>query len=485
MGQKQYEFVRTDLENKLESVRNKTLGEVDTANVFAITVTNPKVTGIAGAVVEQSILGYPPDSLQRPDIVVDDIPTEVKTTGLRPSKRGQGLEAKEPMSITAVSLDTIASEDFAHSNFWHKIEHMLIIYYLYDSDTTVKAADYAAFPIKGYQFHEFDDEEIETLRADWQRVHDFVKDIQDEHPDEEERKALYPKLSSALRKELMLIDTAPKYPHPPRFRLKRSTVTAMARKNFGESMEQLPRSYTTWAAIDMELRSVSEKYAGRTIGEVSEELGIDSTAKNIAEQMVVRAFGATGKMSRIELFSKIGLAAKSIVLTREGKRTEDMKLFTIDFDEFQNPDMTFEESLFYEWFANNQLLCVVYEEPSKDAPLSQNVLKGFKRLSFDDAFIETEVRRVWEEIRRLVTTGDLRFVPCISKVTGKPIVNKTGVEQGAPNFPKSRDGLVFVRGTSSDSTYKPEVVNGIRMYKQQVWVKGSYIAERLDQEPWI
>lgn len=485
MGAIQYAYVRLDLEEKLESVRNKTLGEVDAANVFAITETNPKVTGIAGDVVEQSILGYPPDSEQRPDILVDGVPTEVKTTGLRPSKRGQGLEAKEPMSITAVSLDTIVAEDFAGSNFWHKVEHMLIVYYLYDSETTVKAADYAAFPIKGYQFHEFDPEEVAMLESDWQMVHDFVKRIQDEHPDEDERKELYPLLSSALRKDLMLIDTAPKYPHPPRFRLKRSTVTAIARKNFGDSMEQLPRSYTSYAAIDMKLRSVSEEYAGRTVGDICADFGIDAASKNVAEQMVVRVFDGTGKMGRIELFSKIGLAAKSVTLTREGKRTEDMKLFTIDFDEFADPAATFEESLFYEYFANNQLLCVVYEEPSLEAPLSDNVLKGFKRLSFDDAFIEGEVRRVWEEIRRLVTTGELRFVPTISKKTGKPVVNKTGVIQGAPNFPKSKDGLVFVRGTSTDSTRKPEIVNGIAMYKQQVWVKGTYIASRLDAEPWI
>ena len=467
------------------------MGEVDEANVFAITESNPKVTGIAGDVVEQSILGYPPDSLQRPDILVDGVPTEVKTTGLRPSKKGQGLEAKEPMSITAVSLDTIASEEFPDSNFWHKVEHMLIVYYLYDSETTVKAADYAAFPIKGYQFHEFDDEEAATLQSDWQLVHDFVKRIQDEHPDESERRELYPLLSSALRKDLMLIDTAPKYPHPPRFRLKRSTVTAIARKNFGDSMEQLPRSYTSYAAIDMKLHTVSGDYSGKTVGEICGKFEIPlvtkkgKEAKNVAEQMVVRVFGATGKMSRIELFSKIGLTAKSITLTKEGKRTEDMKLFTIDFDEFSDPQATFEESLFYEYFANNQLLCVVFEEPSKDAPLADNVLRGFKRLSFDDEFIACEVRPVWERIRELISTRTLEFVPSINKTTGKPVINKTGVPKGAPNFPKSKNGLVFIRGTSTDSRRKPEIVNGIAMYKQQVWVKGSYIAERLDAEPWI
>lgn len=37
---------------------NKTLGQVDVNNVFARTITHPKITGIAGDVVEQSILGY-------------------------------------------------------------------------------------------------------------------------------------------------------------------------------------------------------------------------------------------------------------------------------------------------------------------------------------------------------------------------------------------------------------------------------------------
>lgn len=485
MGDKQYAYVRIELEEKLDSVRNKTLGEVDTANVFAITETNPKVTGIAGDVIEQSILGYPPDSRQQPDILVDGVPTEVKTTGLRPAKRGKGLEAKEPMSITAVSLDTIVDEDFSNSNFWHKLEHMLIIYYLYDSDTTVQAAEYANFPIKGYQFHEFDEEEIETLKADWQLIHDFVKRIHEEYPNPEERKAHYPKLSSALRKELMLIDTAPKYPHPPRFRLKRSTVSALARKVFGESMEQLPKGYTTYTAIDLELNNASSKYGDKTMREICEKFGIDPGSKSLAEQVVVRIFGGSGKLNKIELFSKIGLILKTITLTQEGLRTEDTKLFTIDFDNLTDPNILFEESQFYEYFSDNQFLFIVYEEPSKEAPLLDNRLLGFKRLSFSEDFIETEVRKVWEEMRRLITTKELRFVPEIDKKTGKPKVNNTGVISGAPNFPKSKDGPVFIRGTGNDSTDKPVRINSIDMYRQQVWIKGAVMAKMLESEPWV
>lgn len=68
---------------------------------------------------------------------------------------------------------------------------------------------------------------------------------------------------------------------------------------------------------------------------------------------------------------------------------------------------------------------------------------------------------------------------------GGPIVNRTGVTRSAPNLPEAKDGLVFVRGTSAGSTKKFECVNGVGMYKQQVWAKGSYIADRLKETSWI
>lgn len=481
----QYLTTKSELERKLENAINKTLGEVDTAHVFDIARENPKVTGIAGDVVEQSVIGYPANSSQEPDLVVDGEEVELKTTGLRKSKRMKGLEAKEPMSITAVSLDTIVDEDFEHSNFWHKVRHMLLVYYLYDSSTTVPAIEYGNFRIKGYQFYEFSAEEKETLRNDWQTVHDFVRDIQDEHPDEEERRALYPLLSSALRDQLLMIDTAPKYPHPPRFRLKRSAVTAIARKNFGEGMEQLPRHYTSYAEVDALLHRITEKHRGQTLGEMAESYGLHRRAKNLSERTVIRMFGSDARqMSDIEPFARAGIKTRSIVLTRDGKRTEDMKLFTIDFSEFQDPSATFEDSPIREWFAEGSLICIVLEEPSHDAPLVENVFMGFKRIAFDDDFIEGEVRRTWEEIHDLVCNGKLRLVPQLDG-NGRQVINKTGVPSEAPNLPKSADHVVFVRGTGSDSTRKPENVNGLAMYRQQIWVKGSYMAKRLRHEPWI
>ena len=79
-------YRKKDLFQKLNTYLGKTLGEADSNNVFDRTIKHPKITGIAGDVVEQSILGYPADSDQRPDLIVDGVPTELKVTGLRRSK---------------------------------------------------------------------------------------------------------------------------------------------------------------------------------------------------------------------------------------------------------------------------------------------------------------------------------------------------------------------------------------------------------------
>ena len=63
---------------------------------------------------------------------------------------------------------------------------------------------------------------------------------------------------------------------------------------------------------------------------------------------------------------------------------------------------------------------------------------------------------------------------------GMPKVNNNGIIIEAPNFPKSRDYDVFLRGSGKDSTAKPLEINGLKMYHQFVWIKGSYLAEMLN-----
>lgn len=482
-----HQFSKNRLIDILDACLNKTLGEVDVSNVFKKTETNPKITGIAGMVIEQSVLGYPADSRQEPDLVVDNQHVELKTTGIRyAKKKGDcAYEAKEPMSITAVSPEKIVKEEFVDSNFWHKLAKLLLVYYLYNSDSTVTAAKYADFPIKGYQFYEFSKEDQAILEQDWSLVRDFIRALQ---RDFEDYKGQYPRLSSELRDKLLYIDTAPKWPNPPRFRLKRSLVTSIVQEHFGKHLEQLPQSYSTIDEIEAECRRYSQKYKNKTINAIAADLGIVQLKydKSIVEKLVVRMFGGkASKMQQIELFSKIGMLGKSVVLSPTDRPTEDMKLFTIDFDEVQDTSISFEESSFYDYFANHQFLYIVFKEDTANAPLGEARFQGFKRYTFSEDFIERNVKPVWKRIRALIINKELKDVVELDK-HGNPIINKkSGVVRSAPNFPKSSEGLVFVRGTGVDATKKPLEINGVRMLLQNLWLARAVTVDALKSRNYV
>lgn len=474
----EHKYTRRQVEDLLESCLNKTLGEIDKNHVFDRTKTNPKITGIAGDVIEQSVFGYDANSDSSPDLNIDGILTELKTTGIRISKKNpKEYEAKEPMSITGVSPNVIIDEEFADSRFWHKLAHLLLVYYLYASDKTVLAAEYANFLVKGYQFLEFSDDDKRILEQDWLIVRNFIRSLN-------KNEALYPEISH-LRDKLLFIDTAPKWPNPPRFRLKRTVVSNIVQKHFNGSLEQLPKSYDTYSEIDGKCHDITKQFKNKTVAELMGEFSIEGKIdKGIGERLVVRMFGGNAKkMQNIDLFRKIGLLGKTVVLTESGKRTEDMKLFRINFDEISNIDEQFSDSVFFDYFNENQILCIIFEEhDSKD--FGKNTFLGFKRISFSDDFIELNVKSVWERIRKLVIYKELKDIPVLDK-SGNPRINKTGIAQTAPNFPKSSEGVIFVRGDSSDSSKKPETVNGIAMYRQYVWIKGSYLSQKLDEKDFI
>ena len=493
-------FSKSELTNLLELCKEHTLGEVDKNNVFARTKTNPKITGIAGDVIEQSVLGYPPDTRQEPDLIVDGVKVELKTTGIRKIKEKKSktkkeykqnelfleaaqtapayapkYEAKEPMSITAVSPNKIVKEEFDDSNFWHKLEHMLLVFYLYDSDKTVTAAEYANFPIKGYEFHEFSEDDRLILENDWQIVRDFIRYLQNNYTEYENE---YPRISHELRQKLLYIDTAPKWPNPPRFRLKRSVVTGIVQEYFNSKNEKLPVKITKYSDIENKCSELTKLYKNKTIKEICEALSIPKKDINkaIGEKIVINMFGGkSSKMNKIDIFNKANIIGKTIILTSEYKGTEDIKFFMIDFNEIQEPNLRFEDSSFYNYFSEQTFLCIIFKEPFKpntgtSIPLEDNIFLGFKKINFSEEFIMNEVKRTWDEIRDLVINKKLKLIVKTNKA-GEPIINKTGVPSDAPNFPKSKTNAVFVRGTGTDSTSKTECVNGLSMYDQNIWIK--------------
>jgi len=485
-------FTRKELDKKLYSVTNKTLGEVDVNHVFNKAIDKPKITGIAGDVIEQSVLGYPADNKQEPDLVVDGVYIELKTTGLRKPKRLENSNndrdfiAKEGVSITAVSPENITSQEFEDSYLWHKMEYMLFVFYHYNSYKVVPAYDYSTFKILGHHFYEFSDEDKEVIYNDWKIVRDKVEEIQNNSPNPKEE---YPSLTK-LRSELMYFDLAPK--KSPRFRLKKDVANVIIGEFFDKKLEKLQRKITSYTQLDQLLHNFTELYQGKTLKEIATDLSVElpkKRSKNIAEQIIAKFFGSEKKKIRqIDLFSKIGLIPKTIVLSPNGGKTEDMKFDKIDFEEWFVDGEEYEDSYLYDFFYNHKFLFMVFEESKNNSPLIENKFVGFKRYSFTDDFIENELKIFYDKLKRLIVNKEIREEPVLyttGENKGEQIINPKGTVKTEINLPKSKDYTVFTRGSGTDSTKKPVELNGVKMYAQYFWIKGKWIVDELEPEQYI
>lgn len=481
MAKGNHSFAEQDIHSRFNAIVGHTVAEVDTADVLTASSAS-RNKGRVGAVIERSVLGYPADSDRRPDILIDGQPWEVKVTGLVEVARG-GWRAKEPMSITAVAPEGIVAESFTTSAFWHKAARLLVVYYLYVRPGRGVAVEYAGFEFKGYDLHTWREVDRCRLEANWTLVRDFVRTALGGDVDTE-----MPNLSTLVNPHLLYLDTSPKWPNRPRFRLKASLVTQMARERLDDGMRMIPDQggLSSMNALKAHLHEIAETYGGQTLEELAAPFNLPLKAKSgkenksLAEQVVVRLFtGHAGKISQVPLFAKAGLVFKTMTLTPAGGRTEDMKLNpSIDFDELCDTSVEFEGSAFAAPFIDSTMVVAVLEERYRNCPLSQCRFMGFKTLwlgTYLDA-----AGTLWDGMRDLIFSGRLVDAPILKRDGTPRVTPKTGIPMTAPNWPKSRDGVLFVRGTGTDANDKPVTVNGVRMYRQNVWIKGKELVGQLD-----
>ena len=272
----------------------------------------------------------------------------------------------------------------------------------------------------------------------------------------------------------------------PRYRLKQTFVDYIVRGHFDKSRTNneiaLKESFSSFAQLDTKCHALSAHFKGKNIAQLKDMLGIEADTKDIAARCVIRMFGADcNRLNQISDFIKVGIIAKTITITPTGTRTEDMKLKRINFEEWTDRDVDFEESDIYGYFCEHTFLCPIFCEYD-DKDHSKTTFEGFKRFAFDEKFIEGDVRRTWEDSRNLIYRNELKWEYVYDK-QGNKRKNSNNAFIGAPNFPKSSTYNVFFRGGADVSTEKSrtECVNGIRMLPQFIWLKGSYIAKKLQE----
>ena len=184
--------------------------------------------------------------------------------------------------------------------------------------------------------------------------------------------------------------------------------------------------------IETACRLITSKYAGKSIEELRSLLEIDNPLydKGIAISVINSLFALIGYS---DLLKNNQIILRTIQLYKNGTKKFDMKLFEVDFDEIKNNSLSFKESSFFKYFHNTIFVFAIFEIPNRDDErLRNNIFKGFKLSSFDNHFIDNEVKLTWNVIRDLVNNNKL--VDVVQKDrSGTPILNSSGTVQSAPN----------------------------------------------------
>ena len=79
MTKSSHRYTAEDIRERFTSAIGKTAGELDTKGILSGSTAH-KNKGRIGAVIEQSVLGYPADNMQEPDLIID----ETELLGLSP-----------------------------------------------------------------------------------------------------------------------------------------------------------------------------------------------------------------------------------------------------------------------------------------------------------------------------------------------------------------------------------------------------------------
>lgn len=516
-------FLRTELDKILPKIENKTFEEVDKKNLFEtqkdILTTSSMDKGIFGKVIEYSVLDMELDQKSEPDIDIDYIGTseayrkvertEIKTTGLV-NKEKIGLVPKERVSVTAVSIGNIEKENFNHSAFWHKIEHLLWIFYEYKYKGREKKLNertgkyiYKNIPYSpyeqrhfvilnvGYQHMKDCPDDYAKLKHDWQVIHDYLVAVQDKSQEDKE-KNWWPMLHTNTKAQLWYIDIAPRYPNKPRLAFKNSYVTTVYDTMFRNGKyEVLDTTYSSYDELNAMLHEKAELYAGKCLSQIACDLGWEYSSaenKNLTEAIATAFFdNKIKKLNRIDMFCKAGIICKTITLNSKYTNTENgTKLFTIDLEEFSDPGISYEESNYYEYFSSHRFLVIIFQESDDRQPNDLHKFLGFKWISFDD-LLYTDCKKFWDDTRDKIINNKVEEKYDLTKDGKIKVTPKTKVKQTYLNFLKSSENNIFLRGTGNDAKDKTWIFNGkaaddsdiIHAYSQQVWIKGSYITTKL------
>ena len=389
--------------------------------------------GLFGLLTELYGFNIEPNNIPEPDF--PDAGIELKTTGIKISKKKRLWSAKERLSFSMINYNKVYKETWDNSSFLSKNKRLLIIFYLY-----VEVAKELDRTIVFHKFLDLLDKQssvdIIQIEKDWNSIIEKIKLGLAHELSEGDTSYL-----GAATKGAGGATTSQPFsniPAPTRaFALKQTYFTSIVKqfqneKSADESLFKDPKEPTS---IEDYIKIKLTPHYGKTEEELANQLGIiiskPNKQKQLRRQIIDKILGLKGGRTKVVEFTKSSTTLKVIKLEENGRLVE-----SISFPTFQYLDLVEQEWLesdFYNDLTSGRFLFVVYRKKGNTSILEQFKFWTFpeSQIEFAESFWKRVVRRVKDckaddlpgladndimHVRPHTTKGTTNITPCGNEV---------------------------------------------------------------------
>lgn len=457
----------------LSGIRDKTFRDLDVTGRGS----TGKNKGKLGHIIEESVFGYPINSDAEPDINIAGVPYEIKVTPLKYVGRGSNLRlvAKERLVIDMINYCALPSEDFDSSKFWNKSKRLIIVYYL-DKRQDRKHESTIDCRIVDSFILNYPAADLQTIRDDWQLIHDKVASGQADRLSESDTNYLAACTKAAssqiLTKAPSPADSSADYINakPRAFSYKQSYMNTLIPNSVynirGMGSLRIEGNQSLPAFVSGKLGN----YVGQTIKEIAGAVDLPvSNAKNFNELLTLRMLGTESRsVRRVEQFRAAGVTQlKTVVMYDNALPEQHMSFPSIkeeQWKELADASVTWHDSFLYRFFEENKFLIVVFRARGRrrsDSSHEEDRFKGAFLWNMPEQDIERYVQPVWCVLHELM-------------VNRKPVHYYDRKENELPG--QDFNKVCHIRSHGRDGQDKYTLPNGEAITKQSFWLDRRYIA---------
>lgn len=434
----------------------KSFREISDAELMAFGEDKTK-KGSLGGIIEENLFGIEQNNESEPDFI--DAGIELKVTPYKRNK-DNSLSAKERLVLNMIDFNTEYKNQFLTSHFWFKNNKLQILWYLYE-----EGKNRLDFKITHEKLLNLSiSEDLKQIEEDWNYIINKIRNGKAHELSEADTMYLGACPKGANSNDTRTQPFSDIRAMRRAFCFKQSYMTQLVRKYIGsyEEVEKILK-YTN-KTFNNYVNDVISKYIGKTQTELKDIFNIDSSAKNINGIIINKMFGINGRLSDTDEFIKANIIPRTIRIEQNGRIKESFPFPAFEYTKLVEEE--WETSEFRNLLETTKYMFFIFENNGKDY-----IFKGIKLWNMPELDIETNVKTMWLETQKVVSTGNI-----VSSI------DKKGIR--TTNFPgMASNSVCHVRPHARDAsdTYPLPVADkltGLTKYtKHCFWLNNKYIEE--------